>query len=131
MKAQTHHPSLIECLDHVIRQWALFQILQITLQLRQARNSSDDPIIPTFRYHLECRVVNTPSKSYFDHCEVVWGYSSFDEVDGFEVRVFEVTFTVAMGNETRWGSRGCGFDMLRGEVGGRYGKRFRMKEQDA
>jgi hypothetical protein len=86
-------PRLVQRLQHLLRQRALLDILQIPLKLRLTANANNDAIVPAV-LDIELRVVNDPSESRLQQSEIVLRDDRLDDGESLESGVFEVAFAV-------------------------------------
>jgi hypothetical protein len=89
-----NHPRLIQRLHHLLGQWPLLQIRQISLQLPEATHANDHPIVATFSSCLQLRMMRAPPQRDFEKRQIMLLRHALNELERFEVRVLEVSFAV-------------------------------------
>lgn len=72
-------PSLIQDRDNLLRQGALFEVLQVCLQLAQTAHTDDDAVIAAIS-QLQQRVVPHPAQCSFNQCQIVLVHHRFDQL---------------------------------------------------
>lgn len=84
-----NQPRLIQRIQHLLRQRALLQILEISLHLLLAAHADDDPI-PAAILDVQLRVVQHPAERRLQQRQVVLLDHGLDDAQRLERRVFEV-----------------------------------------
>lgn len=89
-----NHPRLIERLHHLLRQWPLLQIRQISLKLLETAYANNHTVITTFSSCLQLRMMRAPPQRNLEKRQIMLLRDTLNELERFEVRVLEVPFTV-------------------------------------
>lgn len=90
-----HQPRLVQRINNVLRQRALFQVCDVALELVKAADTNEDAVVATI-LDFQCRVVRYPPQSNLDQRQAVLGSGSFDYLQSLECFLLEVPIPIAL-----------------------------------
>lgn len=91
-----NQPRLVNSFHHIRRQWSFLEVVQVSVQLLEARDANDDTVV-TAILDVECTVVHRPTQGRFNKAQaLVLANGLLNGAQRLESAVFKVAASVCV-----------------------------------
>lgn len=91
-----NQPRLVNSIHHVRREWSFLEVVQVSVQLLEARDTNDDAVVAAV-LDVECTVVHSPTQGRFNEGQtLVLANGLFNGAQRLKSAVFKVAASVCV-----------------------------------